>query len=105
MQNIVILKKHCGCGLLITPTEYVDVDHQFLTCEQISDDQIIRLVLNGTSDGADASSLTSDEMEESELDLPNVTNYEARLAVNTLIRYFESSDLTTDLDSVLKICV
>jgi hypothetical protein len=94
--------------LLMTPAEFVDVDCQLSTCDLMSDDQIIKLVSDSSGAVAEAASVTgddeqsvSDEEDESE-DNPAhptaVTNYEARLAVDTLLRYFEGSDLATDGD-------
>jgi hypothetical protein len=93
--------------LLMTPAEFIDVDGQLQTCDLMNDDQIINLVSDSSAatdsftTRVDEQSASEDDDDGSQGDIPQprtVNNSEARQAIDTLLRYFEGSDLATDSD-------
>lgn len=84
--------------VLMTPEEYMEVDNNLTTCEMMSDSEILQLV---SGSGAPVSS-DEDEQEVDDQDEPTqparISYREAASAVDTLMRYFEQTELATAED-------
>ena len=83
--------------LLMSPTEYINIDKELTTCEMMTDEEIIKFVSGEESD---------DDLEiqdREDATSTRITNGKANEAIDTLLRYFEQSDTTTS-DDVERLC-
>ena len=82
--------------LLMTPSEYVDVDRELQTCALMTDSEIVQAVSTQQGAGSAGSTVSSDDDDDGdEADPPRVTNGEAAGAIDAVMRFFEQSGLAT----------
>ena len=97
--------------LLMTPTEYLEIDRDLTTCQMMTDTDILQLVSDGQAEsGSDEKSGViqgeegQEEDQEAKSESIRVSHDQATSAIDTLMRFFEQSDYATS-DDIQGLCL